>query len=570
MKKIILFIFTSIFAVVIFNACTSSSEKNKISTDPSKIASGEIVFNTYCSGCHNFRQKGIGPQLSNITTIESAEWIYNFIKDPQSILRSGDKHAQELYHEYKTAMPSFNTLNDSDINNIIAFLNTHHEKKIDDDTANTINDPVPQKILLSNLVVSIKPFVQIPASSDSDKKPLARITKLDYQPTTKKIFIIDLRGKLYELENNQPHVYLDISKYKPNFINEPGLATGFGSFAFHPQFIKNGLFYTTHTEKPNSAKADFGYSDSIKTTVQWVLTEWKADDPNASTFKGTSRELLRINMVTGIHGMQEICFNQNAKTGDEDYGLLYIGIGDGGAAENGYTFLAHSPQKIWGTVLRIDPSGSNSMNGKYGIPVSNPFVKNKNDLGEIYAYGFRNPHRITWTSDGKMIVSNIGDHNIESIDIVQKGNDFGWPIREGKFALHPNGDLTKIYPLPLNDSFYKITYPVAEFDHDEGKAISGGFEYTGKLIPQLKGKFLFGDIPGGRLFYVDVTDLKQGSEAPVKEWQLSINDSIKKLQQLCGDGRIDLRFGKDADGELYILTKADGKVYKIIGATEKL
>jgi len=570
MKKIILFIFTSIFAVVIFNACTSSSEKNKISTDPSKIASGEIVFNTYCSGCHNFRQKGIGPQLSNITTIESAEWIYNFIKDPQSILRSSDKHAQELYHEYKTAMPSFKTLNDSDINNIIAFLNTHHEKKIDDDTANTINDPVPQKILLSNLVVSIKPFVQIPASSDSDKKPLARITKLDYQPTTKKIFIIDLRGKLYELENNQPHVYLDISKYKPNFINEPGLATGFGSFAFHPQFIKNGLFYTTHTEKPNSAKADFSYSDSIKTTVQWVLTEWKADDPNASTFKGTSRELLRINMITGIHGMQEICFNQNAKTGEEDYGLLYIGIGDGGAAENGYTFLAHSPQKIWGTVLRIDPSGNNSMNGKYGIPVSNPFVKNKNDLGEIYAYGFRNPHRITWTSDGRMIVSNIGDHNIESIDIVQKGNDFGWPIREGRFALHPNGDLTKIYPLPLNDSVYKITYPVAEFDHDEGKAISGGFEYTGKLIPQLKGKFLFGDIPGGRLFYVDVKDLKQGSEAPVKEWQLSINDSIKKLQQLCGDGRIDLRFGKDADGELYILTKADGKVYKIIGATEKL
>ncbi|MEP6682254.1 MAG: PQQ-dependent sugar dehydrogenase [Parafilimonas sp.] len=569
MKKVIHLILIATLGTIIFNACTSSSVKNSISADPVKIASGETAFNTYCSGCHNFRQNGIGPQLSNITTIESAEWIHNFIKDPQSILQSSDKHAQALYHEYKTAMPSFNTLSDSNIYNIIAFLNTHHEQKINDDTANAIKDPIPEKIPLSNLVVSIKPFVQIAASSDSGKKPLARITKLDYQPTTKNIFIVDLRGKLYELENNNANVYLDIRRYKSNFINEPGLATGFGSFAFHPEFMKNGLFYTTHTEKPNSARADFSYNDSIKTTVQWVLTEWKADDPNASTFKGTSRELLRINMVTGIHGVQEICFNENAKPGDEDYGLLYIGIGDGGAAENGYAFLANSPQKIWGTILRIDPSKNNSANGKYGIPASNPFVKNKNDLGEIYAYGFRNPQRITWTSDGKMIVCNIGDSKIESIDVVQKGNDFGWPIREGKFVLHPYGDLTKIYPLPSNDSMYKITYPVAEYDHDEGKAICGGFEYTGKAIPALKGKFLFGDISTGRLFYINMKDIQQGKEAPVKEWQISINDSIKNLEQLCGKGRIDLRFGRDADGELYILTKADGKVYKIIDATQK-
>jgi len=274
-------------------------------------------------------------------------------------------------------------------------------------------------------------------------------------------------------------------------------------------------------------------------------------------------------MVSGIHGVQEICFNPNSKPGDEDYGLLFIGIGDGGCTENGYAFLAHSPQTIWGTVLRIAPSGHNSANGKYGIPASNPFVNNKNDLAEIYAYGFRNPHRITWTSSNKMIVCNVGHGNIESIDLIQKGNDYGWPIREGEFMLHPYGDLNKIYPLPSNDSSYKITYPVAEYDHDEGKAICGGFEYTGNAIPQLKRKFLFGDIPTGRLFYVDVKDLQQGKVAPIKEWNIALNNSMQKLKDLCHDDRVDLHFGKDADGELYILTKADGKIYKLISATAK-
>ena len=101
------------------------------------------------------------------------------------------------------------------------------------------------------------------------------------------------------------------------------------------------------------------------------------------------------------------------------------------------------------------------------------------------------------------------------------------------FALNPYGDLNKIHPLPTNDSIYKITYPVAEYDHDEGKAICGGYEYTGDEVPQLKGKFLFGDIPTGRLFYIDTKDIQQGSKATIKEWQVSINGSIKKLSALC-------------------------------------
>lgn len=393
---------------------------------------------------------------------------------------------------------------------------------------------------------------------------------MSYQPNTGKLFVVDLRGKLYRLENGKPEVYMDMAKLRPKFINQPGLATGFGSFAFHPEFAKNGLLYTTHTEAPNSGKADFSFADSIKVTVQWVLTEWKVNDPSAATFSGTGRELLRINFVTGIHGVQEITFNPLSKPGAADYGLLYIGVGDGGAVENGYAFLAHSPEKVWGTVLRINPKGNNSANGHYGIPANNPFVKNKNALGEIYAYGFRNPHRITWTHSGEMLVSNVGQGNIESLYLVMPGHDYGWPIREGNFVSSDvEGNLGAVTPLPANDSIYHITYPVAEFDHDEGAAISGGFEYEGSAIPQLKGKFLFGDIPSGRLFYVDVADLKQGKQATIKEWKITMNGSPTTLKTLCGNDRVDLHFGKDSHGELYILTKADGKIYKLSGATSK-
>jgi hypothetical protein len=359
--------------------------------------------------------------LSRITKEVPVEWLQKFIKDPAALIQSHDERAQSLYAQYKTVMPAFSLGND-EINNIIAFLNTHNERKLNDTTTG-IKDPIPEKIKLSNIIVKLQLVTQIPSSSRDNKAPLARITKLDYQPGTNKLFVVDLRGKLYKLENNQAAVYMDMAKLKPDFINEPGLATGFGSFAFHPQFEKNGLFYSTHTEKANSAKADFDYDDSIPVALQWVLTEWKADDPNAETFKGTGKELLRINMVSGIHGAQEISFNPLAKPGDEDYGLLYIGIGDGGCTENGYAFLAHNQQKPWGTILRIDPFGNNSANGKYGIPATNPFANNKNNLGEIYAYGFRNPHRFTWTHSGEMLACNIGHGNIESIDLIKKGND---------------------------------------------------------------------------------------------------------------------------------------------------
>ena len=564
----------ALLQIYFFSRCNSgtSVDNSSIPTDSSTIAAGAASFTKNCSGCHNFRQDGIGPQLGGITTEISAGWIHDFISDSKKMIESGDERAQQLNKKYKTVMPSFASLKDDELNAIIAFLHTHKSsgQQIAKEKGTELSNPIPDTIAVSNLVINLKLVTQIPPSSDSGRLPLTRITKLSFQPHTGLLFINDLRGKLYKLLQNKPIVYMDMAKLSPKFIHEPGLATGLGSFAFHPGFGKNGLLYTTHTEAPGSGKADFGYADSIKVTLQWVLTEWKTENPGAANFSGSSRELFRANMVGSVHGVQEITFNLLSKPGDADYGMLYIGVGDGGSVENGYDFLVHSTEKIWGTILRIDPIGRNSVNGNYGIPPDNPFAKNEKSksLKEIYAYGFRNPHRITWTRSGQMLACNIGQGNIESLNLIMPGHDYGWPIREGRFVSSDvNANLGKVYPLPANDSIYKITYPVAEYDRDEGIAISGGFEYWGEAIPQLKGRFLFGDIVTGRLFYIDMADVKQGKQAPIKEWKILINGAPGTLREFCGSERVDLHFGRDSRGELYILTKPDGKVYKLMSAT---
>jgi glucose/arabinose dehydrogenase len=270
--------------------------------------------------------------------------------------------------------------------------------------------------------------------------------------------------------------------------------------------------------------------------------------------------------------MQEVVFNPLAKPGDKDYGLLYIGVGDGGSAENKYPFICNSTETIWGTVLRINPRGNNSRNGHFGIPTDNPFVKSDNAKTnkEIFAYGFRNPHRITWSKDGQIFVSNIGHHNVESLYIIKAGSNCGWPTREGTFVIDPSQNMHNIYPLPADDAKLNVTYPVADYDHDEGNAITGGFEYWGKAIPELKGKFLFGDIVKGRLFYVDMKDLKVGQQATIHEWQVNFGGQHKTLVELSGASKVDFRYGRDRQGELYITTKPDGKVYKLVSAGKSI
>jgi mono/diheme cytochrome c family protein len=554
-----------IFFLVALIGCTPSSDRNSTAaSDGEAILRGEKVFMEHCTSCHGIERDGIGPALGGLPSIVKSEWIARFIKNPAAMIQSGDERAVTLHEKYKVIMPAFSSFTENQLSDIVAFLGS---QKIADGKDEldplSLKDPIPGRIPMSDLVIKIKQVAVIPPSSTQGQ--LTRICKMDYRADSKDLYVVDLRGKLYQLQKGIPKVYLDMAKERPNFIDKPGLATGFGSFAFHPDFASNGLLYTSHSEKAGSAAADFTYHDSIKVTLQWVITEWKTDHPEAFPFVGKSRELMRINMLYSWHGVQEITFNPLSKKGDEDFGLLYAGIGDGSSVEYGHPELAHSKEKIWGTIIRIDPSGSNSRNGKYGIPVSNPFVKEgPNTVKEIFAYGFRNPHRISWIKAGLMLASNIGQHHIESVNLILKGQDYGWPMREGTFAMDLAKGMSNVYPLPENDKNYHFAYPVVQYDHDEGNAISGGYEYKGETIGALKGKYVFGDIVNGRLFFVSTETISPGIQSPIEEWRISLNGEVRSLQSLCGADKVDLRFGRDAAGEIYLLVKQDGKIYKLI------
>ncbi|MGH8649948.1 MAG: PQQ-dependent sugar dehydrogenase, partial [Burkholderiales bacterium] len=246
-------------------------------------------------------------------------------------------------------------------------------------------------------------------------------------------------------------------------------------------------------------------------------------------------------------------------------------------------------------ILRIDPrspsvSGGTKGLGDYTIPAINKFQADgdPNTLGEIYAYGFRNAHRHTWDlTDGTMFAFDIGMSNIEEVNIVREGSNYGWMTREGYFdnaVNKPGGVLRDIFPLPeailngeIKDGF---TYPVAIYDHNDGQSVTGGFAYYGR-IAALRGKFVFGDIARGRLFASDLAAMKKADDgipqtvAPVEEIQLYVRDtrgnrtyvSLRELiEKTMGATitRADLHISRTRDGELLITSRQDGTIRMLV------
>ena len=249
-------------------------------------------------------------------------------------------------------------------------------------------------------------------------------------------------------------------------------------------------------------------------------------------------------------------------------------------------------------MLRIDPrspsvTGGRKGLGDYTIPMSNKFAAlGPPVLGEIYAYGFRNAHRLSWDTDGTMFANDIGMNHIEEINIIRNGGNYGWMAREGYWengrwrggALGELGALSELYPLPedILDGRRKdgFTYPVAIYDHDEGRAITAGFAYHGR-IAALRGKYVFGDIHGGRVFVADLAAMKKADDgtprtvAPIEEVQLYERDAggnrvDVSLQELIDRkmgskiARADLFISQTRDGELLITSRQDGTIRMLI------
>jgi hypothetical protein len=472
--------------------------------------------------------------------------------------------------------------------------------------AQIAGNPISEPIVKRGLAVEVKDLIRLPdtrelRAADKDVAPAAwaRVSYVRDLPDGRR-FANDSRGFLYLIDsNNQPHVYADVSAVFPYSVYNR-LESGFIGFVFHPEFATNGLFYTVHSEigpgnpkSPDFIPIGYGLKD---VTFHNVITEWHATNPAANIFEGTRREILREAHATAnlTHPMGAVEFNPTAKPGDVDYGLLYTSGSDHGFSNGGGPNASNPAQtqrldSIITAILRFDPRSPSVTHGQkglgdYTISMANKFAADGDPktLGEIYAYGFRNAHRLSWDTDGTMFASDIGMDNIEEINIVRNGENYGWMKREGYFenARWRGGALNQLYPLPqeildgrVKDGF---TYPVAVYDHDEGHAVTDGFAYHGR-IAALNGKFVFGDIQNGRLFACDLATMKKADDgipktvAPIEEIQLYVRDangnridvSFRDLiNKTMGKEmpRADLHISHTRDGELLITSRQDGMI----------
>jgi glucose/arabinose dehydrogenase len=313
-----------------------------------------------------------------------------------------------------------------------------------------------------------------------------------------------------------------------------------------------------------------------------VINEWKMSATDANLVDPASRrQVISFGKNAGNHNGGTIAFGPD--------GYLYLATGDGGNANDvgpSHVEPGGNAQNLGvalGKMLRLDPlnpsltpssSDPVSGNGQYRIPVDNPF-QGPGQVPEIYAYGLRNPYRFAFdSSTGELIVGDVGQNNVEEIDRLVKGGNYGWAVKEGTFPFDRSdgtvGASSPGVPAGLIDP---ISGPLGtlEYDHGDGIAIVGGFVYRGTAIPELLGKYVFGDLAllkdpvraDGRLLYADL------QEGTLHEFLLPQFASGRLPNGLTVHG-----FGEDADGELYALvtnTPADGTggiVYKITAVPE--
>jgi imidazolonepropionase-like amidohydrolase len=506
----------------------------------------------------------------------------------------------------------------------------------------------------SEPTIDVEDFVATPITGLVDGKGsnevlLSRVNAIREEVGgAKRLFISDLNGPLYIFDKSAK----SFTEYL-NFNGNPGkggifrrltIMQGYGNglngFNLDPEYQKNGKFYTTHIEDPALPGSDLpdatrfpglkvtGYTTTpaIKTPGplqnEGVLIEWTDTNPANATFEGTARELFRVQLNTRSHPLGDLIFNPTARPGNPDYRVLYLECGDGASGESKITEIRVNPQRLdnlQGKILRIIPdlnahatTSTVSENGRYRIPNDNPFVSTPGARKEIWAYGFRNPHRLNWGIDlanpanNHLIANSVGMTTWEAVYIVRRGGNYGYARREGN-ELFQADNTTAALPaddrIPLQvgdtptDQLMNPLYPVIQYGHDAkgGDSIGSGFVYNGKAVPVLRGKYIFTDLTTGRIWYAEYKDMlaaddgKPGTLAAIHEvrvrWNQAVHDSMfpvveagyrargGKLPRLPGretlvkGGRSDVRFAIDAAGELYLYSKGDGMIRKVVGAS---
>ena len=445
--------------------------------------------------------------------------------------------------------------------------------------AGQTNDPFPQHIpaVEGAIAVTLREFASLP---EIDGVP-ARMMTLVEEPASRRLFVSEMRGLLYVLsgDGKQMTTYLDLRDPKwATPMQAAGRERGLQSFVLHPQFAQAGTagfgkFYT-YADTSNQVPVPDFTTSSATSTHDTVLLEWTAKTPGAGIYDGPApRELIRLRQPFANHNGGATAFNSTARPGSADFGLLYIGIADGGSGGDPMS-LSQNLGSAFGKVLRIDPLGRNGRGGKYGIPTSNPFLSTAQALPEIFAYGVRNSQRFGWDSrNGAMYLSDIGQNIVEEVSPVTAGANLGWNIWEGSFRYVSQRAV--ITDAPSSDP--KMTYPIVEYGQldpvllpSNSSAAVGVIVYRSAAVPQLTGRLLFGDMPSGELFHVSADQLPKGGQDSIRRVLfvtapggaprsfLSVIQAKNVEQGKTPAVRADLRFDANAAGQIFLLNKADG------------
>ena len=444
------------------------------------------------------------------------------------------------------------------------------------------NDPFPDPIEATEgvIVVGYTEFATLPDVGGERARPM----RLVNESGSGRLFVNDMQGPIYTISyDGEVALYLDINE--PGWgvpVEFAGRERGVQSFALHPNFSVPGTagygklyaWMDTQDKQPEPDFVSGGGQDSHDT----VLLEFAAGDAGAATYDGgPPRELLRVEQPFRNHNGGSIAFNPLASPGDLDFGMLYVGVADGGSGGDPMD-LGQDLDAVFGKILRIEPLGSDSRNGRYGIPADNPYAADGTDrtLDEIFASGLRNPQGLAWDSaNGHMFVTDIGQNVIEELNLVTAGADLGWSNWEGSFRFISR----EAVDLSDRRSEPGITYPIAEYGQldpllQPRSAAGGVIVYRDDAIPQLQGRVLFADFPQGEIFHLPADDLPEGGQDAIRRVLLRDGDEAGTLLQLVAEKtgeqgrepavRVDLRFGTGPEGRVFLMNKHDGVIREVV------
>lgn len=485
-----------------------------------------------------------------------------------------------------------------------------------------------QDLLGDNIVdagyrLELRPYLTMP----SNRRNLISMTT---RPGDSRPYITTQEGYVYAIDPNPNgtgtanQFFNFTSALSSNGRTMDGSAgqQGLQSVAFHPEFNQEGMpgygkLYTTYLERRPTSTRGLNYLGNslagFGVGADGVLSEWTYDFGSGQVDSSSFRELFRVQMPRYDHPIKQARFNPYAQPGDEDYGLLYMTHGDSNIKDSPNDDPLDLDNAL-GKMIRINPLSSGS--DPYSIPEGNPFSASSdpNVLKEIYAYGFRNPHTFSFNPDSQgathILVGDIGRNNVEEVNLVVAGANYGWTEREGTF-IHlqlpdsnpDSGYITGLKDLQSDEADFGYTFPVAQYDHDaipsqisSGNSIASGFVIQNGSDPNLDNQFFFGDLSRRTVNNVFVTDFEEMlsavtkldstdpdrnepselSQAPVKSLQLSLDHDnnaatppqlydnfLQLLQATSSTTRTDIRFAEGAFGEMYITSKVNGTIYLV-------